>query len=69
MGLKTTQEQIRSDECREALKSLAVLLRDQQMDLEQAAYEANMGKSLEFHVNQVLLNMRAAHLELLEIGF
>ena len=69
MGLKTTQEQMRSDEQREAIKSLAITIRDQQIILEDAAGEANMGKSLEFHVGQVLLYMRSAHFELLEIGF
>ena len=69
MGLKSTQEKMRSDEQREALKSLAIIIRDQQIMLEDAAGEANMGRSLAFHVNSVLLHMQTARLELLEMGF
>ena len=69
MGLKTTQEQIRSDEVREALRSLAIIIRDQQIMLESVSCQANMGRSLAFHINSVLLHMQTARLELLEMGF
>lgn len=69
MGLKPPQQVKMADEQREALKSLSMLILDQQIMLEDVAEAANESISLSFHVKSVLLHMGIARLELENIGF